>query len=91
MSKSVSVLDVIKKIEETIPPGAGLSTLSIDVAEKKVVVSGKASDREDVVAMENRLKSSDFFKKIDSPLNNFLEKKNPSFKFTFYFTQWNLR
>ncbi|MEK7117763.1 MAG: PilN domain-containing protein [Patescibacteria group bacterium] len=86
-SEPFSVLNVFLKIKEIAPAGANLNSLLYDAASKKIIVSGVAQSRNDVVAMESRLKKSDFFERVESPLNNFLDSANARFNFTFYVKQ----
>lgn len=83
--ESVSPALIFSKIEEVMPGGASLTALLVNAADKKIILAGRADTREDVIFLENNLKKSDFFERVDSPLSNFLEKANPSFSFTFYF------
>lgn len=80
----VSMLDVFSRIGEIMPAGTRLTAAVVDAADGKIIISGQARLRDDVMLMENRLKESVFFEKIDSPLTNFLEKENTSFSFVFY-------
>ena len=76
---------IFSKIEELIPAGARLGALLVNAADYKIILAGRADSREDVILLESRLKKSDFFERMDSPLSNLLEKTNSSFSFTFYF------
>ena len=84
-SESVSPIFIFSKIEELTPNGAGLATMLVDVSSRKIILAGRANTREDVMFLENGLKNSDFFERVDSPLSNFLEKTDSAFSFTFYF------
>ena len=83
-AESVSATLVFSKIEELAPSGASLTTMLVDMANRKVILAGQADTRDDVMLMESRLKQSDFFERLESPLSNFLEKNNSRFSFTFY-------
>lgn len=78
------VLDVLFKIKEIIPSGIQLDALLFDVNTNKIILSGVAGSRDDIIAMENKIRSSDFFKNLESPISNFLDKSNSKFNFTFY-------
>ncbi|MEK7077943.1 MAG: PilN domain-containing protein [Patescibacteria group bacterium] len=82
---SQSSLEIFREIEKVIPAGAKLAAFSWEDVTEKIVLSGRAQTRDDVLAMEKRLKDSLVFEKIESPLANFLEKNNVSFNFVFYF------
>ena len=77
--------EIFREIEKVIPAGAKLTAFSWEDAAGKIVLSGRAQTRDDVLALEKRLKDSLVFEKIESPLANFLEKNNVSFNFSFYF------
>lgn len=81
----VLMSDVLLKVQEIVPRGAALDALLVDSLEKKIILSGRASRREDVVVMENRLKKSEYFERVNSPISNYLEKTNASFNFSFYY------
>lgn len=83
-TESVSFASVLAELERLMPLGASLEIFSFEAASRKVVISGQAGDREDVLALESRLKTSNAFTKLESPLSNFLEKNKPRFSFTFY-------
>lgn len=83
--KSVSPTLIFSKIEGLMPGGASLTTMLVNAADRKIILAGRADTREDVMFLENNLKKSDFFERVESPLSNFLEKTDPAFSFTFYF------
>lgn len=86
-SDSVSMSDTFSNIEALTPSGVGLTAMSVDALEKKIVLNGQAESRDDVVAMENRLKKSPFFERVESPLSNYLDKRDADFSFTFHLSQ----
>lgn len=81
---NISVADILNNLEDIVPPGAQLKTMSFDQVSKKVIISGGAQSRDDVLLLESRLKKTKDFTRLESPLSNFLEKTNPNFSFTFY-------
>lgn len=80
----VSFSGVLAELQRLMPFNVSLDVFSFDAASRKVIISGQAIDREDVLALESRLKTSSLFTKLESPLSNFLEKSKPRFSFTFY-------
>ena len=83
-TETVSFSDVLTELERITPLGASLEIFSFEAACRQGIISGQAGDREDVLALESRLKTSNIFAKLESPLSNFLEKDKPRFSFTFY-------
>lgn len=80
----ISVVGVFAELQKIAPQGIKLDALSFDEATGKIIISGKARSRDDVLAIENGLKKSYLFERLESPLNNFLEKENANFSFVFY-------
>jgi Tfp pilus assembly protein PilN len=83
-TEKVFVLDVFSKIEDMIPSGVHLNSLTFDENANKIILSGISESRDDVIEMENRIKNSGFFENLESPLSNFLDKSGSKFTFTFY-------
>ncbi|MEK7174978.1 MAG: PilN domain-containing protein [Patescibacteria group bacterium] len=83
-SDQISLLDVFYNLQEIVPPGGDLTALSVESKGGKIILSGQAGSREDVILMESRLKKSKFFERVESPISNFLEKQDSRFSFTFY-------
>lgn len=86
---NISFSDVFLALQKIIPSGSRLEVFFLDGAARKVIISGLAQSRDDVLMFEERLKKSDVFEKLDSPLSNLLERVNVSFNFTFYVKTFN--
>lgn len=86
---NISFGDVLLALQKIIPSGSKLEVFFLDTATRKVIISGLAQSRDDVLRLEERLKKSDVFEKLDSPLSNLLERVNVSFNFTFYVKTFN--
>lgn len=82
--KSVSLGTILNEISNIIPPAVSLTVLNIDIDSKKITALGKAETRDSIVLMEDNIKKSKIFEKIDSPLTNYLQKNNAPFSFSFY-------
>lgn len=83
-SDQTGAADALLELNKLIPSGVSLQTLSFDNASRRIIVSGVAASRGDIMVFENRLKESVLFEKLESPLSNFLESANANFSFTFY-------
>ncbi len=81
---SLQLGEVLVKFGQLVPAGVSLKDLTVDLVSKKVAVSGTASTRGEVAELEEQLKKSNFFERVESPLTNYLQKTNPSFSFSFY-------
>lgn len=84
-AEEINMGSVLAKIGELVPAGIALNKLSLDAGTKKIVVSGLAQTRDDVIVLEKNLKGSVFFERVDSPIGNYLQKSNSTFNFSFYF------
>ncbi|MDP3764642.1 MAG: hypothetical protein Q8Q95_03410 [bacterium] len=76
---------VLSRVSDLMPHTIALTSLNIETGSKKIILAGQAGQREDIVYMEDKIKKSEYFEKLDSPLTNYLQKNNPSFNFSFYF------
>jgi Tfp pilus assembly protein PilN len=84
--------DVLTEIIKNIP--SGIQIFSFEIApveakgqtlaakEGKFIIIGKAKTRDEVLALERNLKSSDNFKNIEFPLENLVKRSEVEFKFT---------
>lgn len=83
-AEEVSTISVLAKLGGLAPAGVALNKLSLDVGTKKIMIAGLAQTRDDIIEMEKRLKNSDLFERMDSPISNYLQKTNSIFNFSFY-------
>lgn len=83
-SNQTGAVDALLELNKLIPSGASLQVLSFDNVGRRVIMSGVAASRNDIVIFEDRLKQSALFEKLESLLSNFLESANANFSFTFY-------
>jgi len=81
---NISFSDAFLALQQIIPSGARLEVLFLDGSTKKVIISGLAQNRDDILKLEESLKKSAVFEKLDAPLSNLLERTNVNFNFTFY-------
>lgn len=82
---SAGLSTILVRVSDVVPLGVGLTALNVDTATRKVTMSGQAQTRDDIVSMENKIKKSEYFEKIESPLSNYLQKNNATFNLSFYF------
>ena len=71
---------VLEEITGYIPKGTTLSSLRVD-QDGKIMLSGVARDREDVIALQGKLESSPTFADIKAPLSNILQQTDVKFDF----------
>jgi len=84
--------EALAEIIKNIPSGVQIFSLEITPIDSKDQVStpekgkfaviGKAKTRDDVLALEKNLKSSENFENIESPLDNLVKRSEVEFKFT---------
>lgn len=72
---------VLKKISEAVPEGVSLKKLA--TKDYSVSVSGTAGNREDFLVFEEKIKTSDCFSEVNTPLSNLISKENVVFQIDF--------
>ena len=73
----------LKSIAALVPEGVRLKTLYIDQREDKIVLTGKADLRQQVLELQKSIESSPLFQLIQAPIANLLEAENVDFSFSF--------
>lgn len=72
---------VLKKISEAVPEGVNLKKLA--TKDYSVSVSGAAKTRENFLFFEEKIKASDCFFEVNTPLSNLISKENVIFQIDF--------
>lgn len=81
-SNKHDIVQVIREIAKAVPDGVALSSLTFNSSTETVFLSGHAAQRTQVIALEDRLESSEFFSDVDSPLSNLIKSEDIDFQFT---------
>lgn len=76
--------EVLSGLSREIPLGLRLKEVKIDRDSQKVIIKGEARNRAAVLKLENNLKNSQIFERVESPLSNITTRENLIFEFTFY-------
>jgi len=71
---------VVHRITELAPAGTRLERIAVSDA-GRIVLSGVAATRNDVLLLDQRLKQAGIFTDISSPLSNILQQRNVRFDF----------
>lgn len=71
---------VLATVSEMVPDGTQVTSIRIDKT-GKVLLSGVADERSDVLLLRERLVQSNLFKNVSSPVSNILQPKNVKFDF----------
>lgn len=72
---------VLKKISEAVPERVNLKKLA--TKDYSVSVSGAARTRDDFLIFEEKIKTSDCFSEVNTPLSNLISKENVVFQIDF--------
>lgn len=72
---------VLKRISEAVPEGVNLKKLA--TKDYSVSVSGAARTREEFLVFEEKIKTSDCFSEVNTPLSNLISKENVVFQIDF--------
>ncbi|OGF51525.1 hypothetical protein A3I27_01315 [Candidatus Giovannonibacteria bacterium RIFCSPLOWO2_02_FULL_43_11b] len=82
-AKSVSNLEIFKKILSLTPDGIKINSLSFAgqgvPGQGKMSLQGRAGTRESLLGFQKNLNDSDLFKKVDFPISNILKKNDIDF------------
>ncbi len=74
-----------------LPAGATIDFLNINAGSKTFRITGKAADRASLIAAREALRSLPAVATLESPLSNFIEKENITFRFTGTLTEGSYR
>lgn len=73
---------LIENLSTIIPANLTYSLIQVNLDEKKLELRGRASDRDDLLDLKNKLEEFGVFKNIESPIQNILQKKDINFIIT---------
>ncbi|MBU2025869.1 PilN domain-containing protein, partial [Patescibacteria group bacterium] len=74
---------VLQELANASGPGIKITKFEVDKKDfRQIKVSGVAATRESMIFLEQRLKVSEFYKEVISPVSNLTSKENVSFEFT---------
>jgi len=83
----VPVVDVLKNLAMAVSPEIRFDSIQFDIKKKKVVLTGHASTREQLVAFQGKLEGCPLFSEIKSPVSNFIKSEDIDFNFSFSINQ----
>lgn len=72
--------DALNEVARIVPPDVQIFSLEIAL-DGKFSIAGKARTRDQVLSLEDNLKKSAYFKDIQSPLDNLIDRNDVDFKF----------
>ena len=72
--------DLIKKLAEITPADVNFYYLKLDSAEQTVKINGRAGLRSSLLNFKEKMEAMPYFKEIDFPIKNILEKENIDFE-----------
>ncbi|MBU2575557.1 hypothetical protein KKF64_00460 [Patescibacteria group bacterium] len=81
-TKFVKYSDLLPDFTKLIPEGIVVNFMHIDSENSNFRINGVAQDRNTLVAFKDSLESASFILNLESPLSNFLEKKDIVFRFS---------
>lgn len=76
--------DLTTRLTTLIPKDIDIDYLFLNRSTGSFRLNGKAQSRDSLIAAKAALERSGFFKSLDAPLSNLLEKTNIEFRFTGY-------
>lgn len=72
---------LIQDIAKIMPENVSLNSLKIEYATNTIYFKGKAADRGGLISFKESLEKKDYFKEINFPIENILEKENVIYDF----------
>ena len=69
-------------LAEITPPGIKLSSLNLDRPNLKLILSGMAKNRDDLLGYQERIKKVLWVDKIETPTSQLFQKENINFEFS---------
>jgi Tfp pilus assembly protein PilN len=72
---------LIQDIAKIMPETVSLNSLKIEFATNTIFFKGKAADRSSLISFKESLEKKDYFKEINFPIENILEKENVIYDF----------
>lgn len=79
----VPAVDILKNLAMAASPGIRFDSLQFDIKNKKVVLTGHVSTREQLIAFQGKLEGCPLFSEIKSPVSNFIKSEDIDFNFSF--------
>jgi len=77
-----SVTTELLELVNAVPTGIKLSSLNLDRPSFKLILSGTAKDRNDLLNYQEKIKEISWVEKIDTPASQLFQKENINFEFT---------
>jgi len=75
-------IPILEDLSKIIPSGIYLINFSYRTSAGQIDLNGWASNRDKLLAFENSLKESSYFKDLESPLTNLIKQTDINFSFT---------
>jgi type II secretory pathway component PulL len=82
-SGRVPLVDILKNLATAVPAGVRFDTIAFDAKNRKAILTGRASTREQLIAFQKKIEGSPLFSKVESPVANFIKSENIDFNFSF--------
>ncbi len=73
---------ILLEFSDLVPNQVHLTNLSYQEANERLRLSGYAQTREDLLIFEEKLKTSNFFTDLESPLTNIIKQRDINFNFS---------
>lgn len=82
---------VFEHLAEITPEGVHLNSFSYNQSGNRISLSGHADTRPKLLRFEEKLKESEYFKEVESPLSNIINKNDIDFNFEITPTKENIK
>lgn len=75
---------LLEEVAEITPPGIYLNSLSYQLTDDQIYLSGWANTRDNLLFFQSSLEESPFFVEVEAPLSNLLKQRDIDFNFTLH-------
>ncbi|MFH1460959.1 MAG: PilN domain-containing protein [Patescibacteria group bacterium] len=82
---------LFEEFSRIVPSGIYLNNFSYRLNDHRIILSGWASQREQLLGLQKNLEQSPYFKKVEAPLSNLIKQTGINFSFTLYLLKNDLK
>jgi len=75
---------LFEEFSRIVPSGIYLNNFSYRLSDNRIILSGRANKREQLLDLQKRLEESSSFNKVEAPLSNLIKQTGINFSFTLY-------
>ncbi|MBI4837124.1 MAG: hypothetical protein HY813_01805 [Candidatus Portnoybacteria bacterium] len=82
-NRQVSVVDALENLAKAVPPGVSFDNFAFNAKDNKIILTGHALTREQLIVFRRALDRCPSFFGIESPVSNFVKPEDIDFNLSF--------